>query len=179
MSYFFLWESISSSLGGRRVLAGPSTCGSGLTSTSLVSDKSGGSELFAFSDAACGVSLGGRNERLNVSYIIVHHLSLPSSSDLHNDVAFCHWLRGRVFPVSVLRRPTRHPLWMVRITVFSGKDCIFFNKFPSLFSRLHILHLLVFPTEMSLWSWRSLNEVLQYSSQGIFNPDIDRQGVVL
>ena len=59
--------------------------------------------------------------------------------------------------------PTKHPLRMIRITVFSGKDCIFFSKFPSLSSRLHFFHLLVIPMEMSPCFLEL--EVTQWSSQ--------------
>ena len=62
--------------------------------------------------------------------------------------------------------PTRHPLWMIRITVLSGKNCIFFSIFPSLSSRLHFFHLLIIPMEMTHCSLEL--EVTQRSSHYSF-----------
>ena len=43
-----------------------------------------------------------------------------------------------------LFNPAWHPLRMIKITVFTGEDCIFFSKF-------HFFHILIVFMEMSPW----------------------------
>ena len=161
MRYFFLWESISSLLGGRRVLAGLGTCGSVLnTNNSSVPGMSYSSGLFDFSDAACAVSLKWK-VKCSAHYLeCIISLLLPQLirvTMLHPDFYFVGMSSHSPF------NPTMHPLWMVRITVLSDKDCIFFSKFPS--SRHHVLHHLVVPTEDEVPEL----ELTHWSSQYSFN----------